>query len=75
MHLINSFYKSVFPFEKLQQARNNSVLFRDCVILIFRNDVVVELNKSLLTKLPEDVYIYNSIDSVDISKDGIDYIP
>ena len=36
---------------------------------------MVEFNKSLLTKLPGNVYIYDSIDSMDINKDRTDHIP
>lgn len=71
---MNEFYKSIFPQEELQQARNNPGFFWDWVILTFRNDVVAEFNKSLLTKLPGEVYTYDSVDSMDINKDETDHI-
>lgn len=36
---------------------------------------MAEFNESLLTKLLRDVHTYDSIDSVDINKDGTDHIP
>lgn len=64
----------VFLLEELSYARNNPSFFQDRVILIFRNNIVVEFNKSLLIKLSEEVYTYNSIDNIDINKDKTDYI-
>ena len=75
MRMMNNFYKSVFSLRELQQAWNNPVFFRDRVILTFRNNVVVEFNESLLTKLPGDVHTYNFVDSMDINEDGTDHIP
>lgn len=72
---INNFYNLVFPYEKFQQAGNNSGFFEDCAIFTFYNDVVTELNKSLLLKLLEEVHTYNFVDSVDINKDKTDHIP
>ena len=72
---INVFYKSVFPWEELQQAGNNPGFFRDRVILTFWNDVVAKFNKSLLIKLPGEVHTYDSVDSVDINEDETDHTP
>lgn len=72
---MDDFYNMVFLLEKLPYARNNSSFFQDCIILIFRNNIVVEFNKSLLIKLSEEVYIYNSVDNIDINEDKTDHIP
>lgn len=74
MRLMNDFYESVFPLEELQQARNNLVFFRNCVILTFCNNLVAKFNKSLLAKLPEGIHTYNFVDNVDINKNGTDHI-
>lgn len=36
---------------------------------------MVEFNKSFLTKLSGDIHIYDSINSIDINKDGTNHIP
>lgn len=65
----------VFPLEELQDAENNPGLFRDSVILTFWNNVVAELNKSLLMKLPGNVHTYDFVNSININEDKIDHIP
>ena len=65
----------VFLLEELQHARNYPSFFRDCIILIFWNDLLAEFNKSFLMKLPGEVYTCNSVDSVDINENEMDHIP
>lgn len=69
MRQINDFYKLVFLFGELEQAQNNPVFFRDCIIFTFSNNIVAEFNKSFLIKLLKNVHTYNFINNIDINKD------
>lgn len=70
---IDDFYKPVYLRKKIQQARHNPCFFRDCLSLTYQDNLVAKLNKSLLMKLPKEVHIYNSVDSVDIKKNETSY--
>lgn len=65
----------VFPLETLEHTTNKLNFFWDYIILICQNDVMAEINKSLLIKLSKKIYIYNSINNIDINESKTDYIP
>lgn len=65
----------IFLLEELQNARNNPGFFQDGVIFTFWKNVVAELNKSLLMKLPREIHTYHFVNSINMNKDKTDHIP
>lgn len=68
------FYKLVFSNQEFQLTGKNLFFFQNQIILTFCNNIVLEFNKFLLTKLLKDIYIYHFINSVDSNKDEMDHI-
>lgn len=72
---MDEFCETVFPSVELQNSAQNDTFFCDRAILTFRNNVIANLNQKVLDKLPGELYIYDSIDTMEDNVEEEQYLP
>ena len=74
---LDSFVDTVFPPDRMRQAHLDPGFFASRAILTLRNDIVADLNDSILNKLQGDSHILNSVDQIEngTAQERGDFLP